>query len=87
MPRLLHNGPGFQYIIFWRQKGSTYWNKNIVDNANAQVWEVSVNDTYGLYEIKVKAKNEIGDSRQPAFIYLGHSGEGGRLEYYFLVQV
>ncbi|XP_045164292.1 neuroglian-like isoform X1 [Mercenaria mercenaria] len=76
MARLLHNGPGFKYAIFWRRKGSTYWNKNIVENSNAKMWEVSVNDTYTLYEIKVKAMNQIGDSRQPAFIYLGYSGEG-----------
>ena len=81
MPRLQHNGPGFKYAIFWRQKGSTYWNKNMVDNPKARLWEVSVNDTYKLYEIKVKSNNQIGESRQPAFIYLGYSGEGGE-EYY-----
>lgn len=36
-----------------------------------------MNDTYALYEIKVKSHNRIGESRQPAFIYLGHSGEAG----------
>ena len=36
-----------------------------------------MNDTYALYEIKVKSHNRIGEIRQPAFIYLGHSGESG----------
>ena len=78
MPRLLHYGPGFQYAIYWRRKGSTYWNKNMVKDSGASKWEVEVNDTYGLYEIKVKAENQMGESRQPAFIFLGHSGEGGK---------
>lgn len=77
MKRLLYNGPGFRYKIFWRRKGSTYWNENIIDNPDADTWEVSVNDTYKLYEVKVKAMNQYGESRQPAFIYLGYSGEGG----------
>ncbi|XP_052277311.1 neuroglian-like isoform X2 [Dreissena polymorpha] len=76
MPRLLYNGPGFQYVIYWRRKGSTYWNENIEQHPKASMWEVSVNETYALYEIKVKAMNQIGESRQPAFIYLGYSGEG-----------
>lgn len=75
VPRLLHSGPGFRYVIYWRQKGSTYWNKNTVEKAEVSVWEVSVNDTYAVYEIKVKSHNRIGESRQPAFRYLGHSGE------------
>ena len=77
VPRLLHSGPGFRYVIYWRRKGSTYWNKNTVEKAEVSVWEVSVNDTYALYEIKVKSHNRIGEIRQPAFIYLGHSGESG----------
>jgi hypothetical protein len=80
MARLSHNGPGFKYAIFWRRKGSTYWNKNIEQNSNAKMWETSVNDIYTLYEIKVKAMNEIGESRQPAFIYHGYSGEGGKFK-------
>ncbi|WAR26154.1 NRG-like protein [Mya arenaria] len=76
MSRLQHNGPGFQYAIFWRRKGSTYWNENIVQHQMEKIWEVNVNDTYTLYEIKVKAMNQIGESRQPAFVYLGYSGEG-----------
>ncbi|KAL3853695.1 hypothetical protein ACJMK2_017217, partial [Sinanodonta woodiana] len=75
MPKLLHNGPGFKYEISWRKKGSTYWNKDLVMDPNANTWEVDVNDTFGLYEFKVKAENDIGESYQPAFKYVGHSGE------------
>lgn len=78
MRRLLYSGPGFKYCIFWRRKMSTYWNKNIVENPMADTWEVDVNDTFKQYEVKVKAMNQYGESRQPAFIYTGYSGEGGK---------
>ena len=78
MPRLEHNGPGFKYQVFWRPKGSTYWNKTFVYDENASELEIDVSDVYGLYEIKVKAVNDIGASYQPAFIILGHSGEAGK---------
>lgn len=77
MRRLFQNGPGFKNAIFWRRKGSTYWHKDIVENPQADSWEVDVNDTYKLYEVKVKAMNEHGESWQPAFVYHGYSGEGG----------
>ncbi|XP_052096594.1 neuroglian-like [Mytilus californianus] len=75
MPRLEHNGPGFRYHVFWRPKGSTYWKNMTVWDENADELELDVNDIYGLYEVKVKAVNDIGESYQPAFIILGHSGE------------
>lgn len=78
MPRLEHNGPGFRYHVSWRRKGSTYWNNTTVWDENADELELDVNDIYGLYEIKVKAVNDIGASYQPAFIILGHSGEAGQ---------
>lgn len=85
MPRLEHNGPGFGYKVFYRPKGSTYWNRTSVLNEKASELEVEVNDVYGLYEIKVEAFNDIGDSYQPPFIILGHSGEGGRSILYSLL--
>jgi len=78
MSRLEYYGNGFQYAIFWRRKGSTYWNENIVQHPKDTTWETSVNDTYRQYEIKVKASNQLGPSRQPAFVTLGYSGEGGK---------
>lgn len=75
MPRLEHNGPNFRYRVFWRPKGSTYWNNTYVFDENANEFEIDVNDIYGLYEIKVKAVNDIGESYQPAFIRHGRSGE------------
>lgn len=78
MPRLEHNGPGFRYYVFWRPKGSTYWKNMTVWDENADELELDVNDIYGLYEIKVKSRNDIGESYQPAFIILGHSGEAGQ---------
>jgi hypothetical protein len=53
MPRLEHNGPNFRYRVFWRPKGSTYWNNTYVLDENANELEINVNDIYGLYEIKV----------------------------------
>jgi hypothetical protein len=84
MPRLEHNGPNFRYRVFWRPKGSTYWNNTYVLDENANELEINVNDIYGLYEIKVRAVNDIGESYQPAFIILGHSGEAGKLRGIFV---
>ena len=55
-----------------------------MEKAEVSVWEVSVNDTYAVYEIKVKSHNRIGESRQPAFRYLGHSGEAGKADLIIL---
>lgn len=84
MPRLEHNGPNFRYRVFWRPKGSTYWNNTYVFDENANEFEIDVNDIYGLYEIKVKAVNDIGESYQPAFIRHGRSGEAGKLRGIFV---
>ena len=49
-----------------------------MDDPSASSFEVEVDDVYGIYEILVKAENDLGESHQPAFVYLGHSGEGGK---------
>ncbi|XP_041347734.1 neuroglian-like [Gigantopelta aegis] len=76
MHRLYHHGPGFRYHVYWRPRGSTYWDSAIVDEPSASSFEVEVDDVYGIYEVLVKAENDLGESHQPAFVYLGHSGEG-----------
>ncbi|ESO91343.1 hypothetical protein LOTGIDRAFT_153779 [Lottia gigantea] len=76
MHRLLHHGPAFCYHVYWRPKGSTYWESAVVADPSVSHFEKEVDDIYGLYEIQVKAENNLGASYQPAFIYHGHSGEG-----------
>lgn len=75
MARLYHNGPGFKYKVSWRTKKSTFWNILYQEGANSKQVEIDVTDIYGLYEVKVRAVNDIGESFQPPFIKLGRSGE------------
>ncbi|KAK3101285.1 hypothetical protein FSP39_002402 [Pinctada imbricata] len=75
MPRMLHNGPGLSYVVSYRHKGNTYWNDEIVKDPNENELEIDVDDIYGLYEVKVKAKNSFGESFRPPYRILGHSGE------------
>ncbi|XP_041347562.1 neuroglian-like isoform X2 [Gigantopelta aegis] len=75
MERLYQHGPGFRYHVFWRQSSSTYWNSAYQNDAAADSYEIDVDTVYGLYDIRVKAENDLGESHQPAFVFKGHSGE------------
>ena len=77
MERLYQHGPGFRYHVFWRQSSSTYWNSAYENNPAADSYEIDVDDIYGLYDIRVKAENDLGESHQPAFVFKGRSGEAG----------
>lgn len=78
MDRLYFNGPGFRYRVYWRRKGSLAWESSVVGDPQQTQLQQEVDDVYGLYEVQVKAENELGESHQPAFIYIGRSGEAGR---------
>ncbi|KAK6175692.1 hypothetical protein SNE40_014093 [Patella caerulea] len=75
MHRLLHHGPAFCYHVYWRPKGSTYWQSAVVADPSISYFEKEVETVYGYYEIQVKSENSLGESYQPAFVYQGHSGE------------
>ena len=78
MHRLEFHGPGFKYHVYWRRKGSLTWDSDVVDDPAKGHFEREVNDVYQMYEIQVKAENELGEAHQPPFIYQGRSGEAGR---------
>ncbi|KAI8742828.1 neuroglian [Biomphalaria glabrata] len=75
LPRLLFHGPGFCYMVLWRRKGSLAWNSAVVNGTFASRYEHEVDEIYGLFEVQVKSKNDMGEAHQPAFIYLGRSFE------------
>ncbi|XP_061178933.1 neuroglian-like [Saccostrea echinata] len=79
MPRMQHNAPSFGYRVSWRKRGSTFWNKKDIKNANENQFEVDVDDVYGLYDVQVQAFNSHGVSFMPVFTVRGHSGEGDPL--------
>ena len=78
MDRLHFNGPGFRYLVKWRRKGSLVWEEDTVNDPRQTLFKQEVEDVYGLYEVQVKAQNDMGQSHQPAFIFIGRSGEAGR---------
>lgn len=55
----------------------------MVENPKQGQIEIDVETVYGLYEVKVKAVNNIGESYQPAFVILGRSGEDGKFMFSF----
>lgn len=77
--RLYFNGPGFRYDVYWRRKGSLAWEAAVVHDPLQTQFRKEVTDVYGLYEVQVRAANDLGESHQPAFVFIGRSGEAGRL--------
>ncbi|XP_059147858.1 neuroglian-like [Physella acuta] len=75
MSRLYFHGPRFRYQVKWRLKGTFTWDSAYVTDPNQGFLDIETNDVYNVYEIQVKAENSMGEAHQPAFIYLGHSGE------------
>ncbi|XP_077423616.1 neuronal cell adhesion molecule isoform X19 [Vanacampus margaritifer] len=67
------NGPGFHYLVMWRQKNmDTDWvTATLANNSN---FLVSGTPTFVPYELKVQAVNDYGAAPEPA-VALGHSGE------------
>uniref|UniRef100_A0A2C9KKB0 Uncharacterized protein n=1 Tax=Biomphalaria glabrata TaxID=6526 RepID=A0A2C9KKB0_BIOGL len=75
MNRLYYHGTRFRYQVKWRLKGTFTWDSAYVNDPNQGFLDIETNDVYTVYEIQVKAENSLGEAHQPAFIYLGHSGE------------
>ncbi|PVD25360.1 hypothetical protein C0Q70_15860 [Pomacea canaliculata] len=73
--RLYFNGPGFRYDVYWRRKGSLAWEAAVVHDPLQTQFRKEVTDVYGLYEVQVRAANDLGESHQPAFVFIGRSGE------------
>ncbi|XP_076469463.1 neuroglian-like [Babylonia areolata] len=75
MHRLEFHGPGFRYHVYWRLRGSLSWDSEVVADPARGHFEREVKDVYEIYEIQVRAENELGEAHQPPFTYQGRSGE------------
>ncbi|XP_037629580.1 neural cell adhesion molecule L1.1-like isoform X2 [Sebastes umbrosus] len=73
MDKRSHNGPGFQYKVFWREADgkSVHWN---YADVQSPPFVVNNTGTYTPFEIKVQAVNSLGDGPAPD-PKIGHSGE------------
>ncbi|XP_077582419.1 neurofascin homolog (chicken) a isoform X15 [Stigmatopora nigra] len=66
------NGPNLQYSVWWRRKDSDEeWNNVTVIGTKHVVYNT---DTYVPYEIKIKARNDLGAGPETNAI-IGYSGE------------
>lgn len=84
MPLIEHNGPGFQYKVFWKEDKPDvrYQIKDIFD---WQQHRVVIQDiaTFTQYRIKVVASNEIGianDTPEELVVYCNENLK--KLKYY-----
>ena len=77
MPRLEYHGPNFRYHVYWRQKGNIAWQEDIVQDPTLGHFERDVDEIFQVFEVQVKAENELGEAHQPAFTFQGRSGESG----------
>lgn len=80
MSRLYFHGPRFRYQVRWRVKGTFTWDSAYVIDPSQGFLNVETNDVYTAYELQVKAENSMGEAHQPAFIFVGQSGESGKAE-------
>ncbi|KAL2093609.1 hypothetical protein ACEWY4_010921 [Coilia grayii] len=70
---LQSNGPGLQYIVYWRQK-DVEEDFQSVKVANVSKFTVGGTPTFAPYEVKVQAVNEHGVGPEPSTV-IGYSGE------------
>uniref|UniRef100_A0A3Q2ZNE1 Neural cell adhesion molecule L1.1-like n=1 Tax=Kryptolebias marmoratus TaxID=37003 RepID=A0A3Q2ZNE1_KRYMA len=73
MENRLHNGPNFQYKVYWReaQEENRSWNYDFV---KSPPFQINNTGTYTPFEIKVQAVNSVGEGLSPE-PQIGHSGE------------
>ncbi|KAE8583409.1 hypothetical protein XENTR_v10020505 [Xenopus tropicalis] len=65
------NGPGFKYLVKWRQLGKEEWKEVVADSPPVLVSGTSI---FEPYEIIVQSVNDIGRATEPKPV-IGHSGE------------
>lgn len=80
MPEIEHNGPGFKYIIQWRQEDDGYTEYHTREITDWRVSEIIVPDqpTYRPYSIQVRAANAMGDSTEGTTPIRGYSGQASK---------
>lgn len=83
MPPFMHYGPGFYYIVCWKQ----YDEKDLFPNENLEDWShINITDwtqnnftidnlhAFTQYQIQIKCANIIGEFSMDTF-FKGYSGE------------
>lgn len=80
MPQIEHNGPKFEYRVFYRRDISGEdWTTYSVHDWMRNTFVVGNQPTYQRYKIKVVAINEKGECKVQANEVIGFSGEDGNL--------
>ncbi|KAK7493621.1 hypothetical protein BaRGS_00015133 [Batillaria attramentaria] len=79
MGRLEHNGPGFHYVITWREEGSNREQSHVEYDWQVGRREVHVNNIYTPYMVKVTAQNNMGAASVQPVEVRGFSGEASKL--------
>lgn len=80
MPKVEQNGPNFKYIVSWKRNDTedAVEESDTVEISEAYHYVVPRKQpTYKPYEITVRAKNSVGDSKVTPITVLGYSGEDG----------
>lgn len=76
MPQIEHNGPGFQYRVYWKHDiPAEKWNVEDVFDWRQDHIVIPDQPTFNRYRIKVVASNQFGESNTAAIEKFGYSGE------------
>lgn len=76
MPQIEHNGPGFQYRVYWKRDiPAEKWNIEDIFEWRQDRIVIPDQPTFARYKIKVVAINQFGESNVAAEEVIGYSGE------------
>ena len=81
MPQIEQNGPNFKYIVSYKRRNDDSAREYSYTVERPEEFHYVVPErqsTYVSYDISVKAKNSVGDARQPVKSVIGWSGEDGK---------
>ena len=88
MPKIEQNGPNFKYLVTWKRLDDDFAEEETATVERPEAFHYVLpqrQPTYVPYEISVKAKNSVGDSRQVPKKVIGYSGEDGKFNTYTLI--
>lgn len=76
MPQVKHNGPGFQYRVYWKRDiPAEKWNIEDVFDWRQDRIAIPDQPTFARYRIKIVAINQFGQSSIAPDEVIGYSGE------------
>ena len=82
MPPTEHNGPSFKYVIGYRRVGDDNDPSDTLTVEQPEVYHLVVRNVqtepYQPYEVYVKARNSMGDSREGIQWVKGFTGEDSK---------